>query len=86
MYIGLAAWSEFFVKCFYWSGSVDHQNGGNEREEKEAVVEKVLPGMAEVQVKWGLNIQEQEGIICRGDSKPWESTHALSKGGESHTF
>ena len=38
MYIGLAAWSQFFVKCFYWSGSIDHQNGGNEREEKEAVL------------------------------------------------
>ena len=86
MYLGLAAWSQFFVNCFYRSGSTDHQNGGNEREEKEALVETVLPGMAEVQVTWGLNVQEQEGIICRGDSKPWESTHALSKGREIHTF
>ena len=30
-YMGLAAWSQFFVKSSYWSGSIDHQNGGNER-------------------------------------------------------
>ena len=31
MYLGVAAWSQFFVNCFYWSGSTDHQHGGNER-------------------------------------------------------